>query len=191
MVPCEDGHAQERSLFKSVFRTAQAGDLWIADRNFCTREFLTTLDDQGTFFVIREHQGLPFEIVSPLGTERRLATGSVAEQRIRLIDAQGQCHPCRRLRLKLKEATRDGETLLYILTNVPRQTAPTAQVADLYHKRWTLEMCQPQYGYLGIFYWTCAASPISSSKLNVGNRLGNAQRDRLSVKPPLAVSLSY
>jgi hypothetical protein len=139
VVPCEDGHAQERSLFKSVFRTAQAGDLWIADRNFCTREFLTTLDDQGTFFVIREHQGLPFEIVSPLGTERRLATGSVAEQRIRLIDAQGQCHPCRRLRLKLKEATRDGETLLYILTNVPRQTAPTAQVANLYHKRWTLE----------------------------------------------------
>jgi hypothetical protein len=139
VVPCEDGHAQERSMFQSVLRTAQAGDLWIADRNFCTRAFLTTLDDQGAYFVIREHQGLPFEIVSPLGTARRLKTGSVAEQRIRLIDAHGQSHLCRRLRLKLKEATRDGETLLYILTNVPRQRAPTAQVADLYHKRWTLE----------------------------------------------------
>jgi hypothetical protein len=143
VVPCEDGHAQERSLFKTVLRTAQAGDLWIADHNFCTRELLATLDDQGAFFVIREHQGLPFEIVSPLGTERRLETGRVAEQRIRVLDAQGQSHPCRRLRLKLKEVTRDGETLLYILTNVPRQMAPTAQVADLYHKRWTLEMCQP------------------------------------------------
>ena len=139
VVPCEDGHAQERALFKTVLRTAHGGDLWIADRNFCTREFLATLDSQGAFFVIREHQGLPFEIISPLGAEHRLETGSVAEQRIRLVNTHGQSHPCRRLRLKLKEATRDGETLLYILTNVPRQTAPPTQVADLYHKRWTLE----------------------------------------------------
>jgi hypothetical protein len=31
-------------------RTAQAGDLWIADRNFCTREFLAELDSHGAFF---------------------------------------------------------------------------------------------------------------------------------------------
>ena len=40
--PCEDGHAQERSLFAAVLGTVRAGDLWIADRNFCTREFLCT-----------------------------------------------------------------------------------------------------------------------------------------------------
>jgi IS4 transposase len=139
VVPCEDGHAQERSLFKALLQTAQADDLWIADRNFCTREFLAELDDHGAFFVIREHQGLPFEIVSPLGAERRLETGRVAEQRIRFVDTNGHVHKGRRLRLKLKEATRDGETLLYILTNVPRQTASTACVSELYRKRWSLE----------------------------------------------------
>jgi Transposase DDE domain len=139
VVPCEDGHAQERSLFKVLLRTAQAGDLWIADRNFCTREFLAELDSHGAFFVIREHQGLSVEIVSPLGAEHRLDTGQVAEQRVRLVDANGHVHQCRRLRLTLKEATRDGETLLYILTNVPRQTASTACVSELYRKRWTLE----------------------------------------------------
>jgi hypothetical protein len=139
VVPCEDGHTQERALFKALLRTAAAGDLWMADRNFCTREFLAELDSHGAFFVIREHQGLPCELVSPLGTEHRLATGHVAEQRVRLVDANGQVHRCRRLRLKLKEATRDGETLLYILTNVPRQTASTACVSELYRKRWTLE----------------------------------------------------
>ena len=126
-------------MFKVLLRTAQAGDLWIADRNFCTREFLAELDGHGAFFVSREHQGLPVEIVSPLGAEHRLATGQVAEQRVRLVDANGHVHQCRRLRLTLKEATRDGETLLYILTNVPRQTASTACVSELYRKRWTLE----------------------------------------------------
>lgn len=33
--PCEDAHAQERSLIEEVLETVQAQDLWIADRNFC------------------------------------------------------------------------------------------------------------------------------------------------------------
>ena len=139
VVPCEDGHAQERSLFSTLLQTAQAGEVWIADRNFCTRELLTELINRGAFFVIREHQGLPCEIVHSLGAEHRLDTGRVAEQRLRLVDTHGQVHQCRRLRLMLNEATRNGETLLSIVTNLPRQTASTACVSQLYQKRWRLE----------------------------------------------------
>jgi hypothetical protein len=60
--PCEDGHAQERSLFGPLLKTVEAGDLWIEDRNFCTRNFLCDIDNLGAFFVSRQHQGLPFEI---------------------------------------------------------------------------------------------------------------------------------
>lgn len=60
--PCEDGHAQERSLFGPLLKTVKAGDLWIEDRNFCTRDFLCEIDNRGAFFVTREHQGLRFEI---------------------------------------------------------------------------------------------------------------------------------
>jgi hypothetical protein len=137
--PCEDGPAQERSLFKALLRTAQAGDLGIAERPCCTREVLAALDSHGAFCVLREHQGLPCEIVRPLGMAHRLAPGHVAEQGVHFVDANSHVHRCRRLRLKLKEATRDGETLLYILTNVPRQTASTACVSELYRKRWPLE----------------------------------------------------
>jgi len=42
--PCEDGHAQERSMFGLVLETVQADDLWIQDRNFCTCTFLYELD---------------------------------------------------------------------------------------------------------------------------------------------------
>src|SRR5512144_1873491 len=37
--PCEDGHAQERSLLDQVLGTILPGEVWIADRNFCTTDF--------------------------------------------------------------------------------------------------------------------------------------------------------
>jgi hypothetical protein len=37
---CEDGHAQERTLLSRVLATVVSGDLWMADRNFCTLGFL-------------------------------------------------------------------------------------------------------------------------------------------------------
>ena len=137
--PCEDGHAQERSLFTAVLGTVRTGDLWIADRNFCTREFLCDMDTRGASFVIRQHRGLPFEILSPLPPLGRVETGHIAEQRVRVVDAQGGKHVCRRLRLTLNHATRDGATLLYILTNLPARPVSAIQVARLYQRRWTLE----------------------------------------------------
>jgi IS4 transposase len=137
--PCEDGHAQERSLFAAVLRTVQAGDLWIADRNFCTREFLCDLDTRGASFIIREHQGLPFEIATPLRPLGRTESGQLAEQRVSVVDAQGGVHVFRRLRLKLDHPTRDGATLLYMVTNVPARRVSAKRVARLYRKRWSLE----------------------------------------------------
>ena len=137
--PCEDGHAQERSLFTAVLRTVQAGDLWIADRNFCTRELLCTMDTRGAAFVIRAHRGLPYESVSPLRPLGRGETGHIAEQRVRVVDAQGGVPMCRRLRLKRDHATRDGATLLYLLTHLPARRVSAQQVARLYQNRWTLE----------------------------------------------------
>jgi len=40
LIPCEDGHAQERSLFTQVLDTVNPGQVWIADRNLCTRLLL-------------------------------------------------------------------------------------------------------------------------------------------------------
>ena len=98
--PCEDGHAQERSLFGGVLKTVQAGDLWIADRNFCTRDFLCDIEKRGANFIIRQHRGLPFEIRTPLRPLGRMETGQVAEQRVRVVDGQGVAHTFRRLRIK-------------------------------------------------------------------------------------------
>jgi hypothetical protein len=136
---CEDGHAQERSLFGEVLQTVHAGDLWIADRNFCTREFLCSIAKRGAFFIMRQHEGLPFEMLNAFRSVGRIETGHVAEQRVQVRDAQGGTHLFRRIRVKLDQATRDGDKVLYILTNVPLRKASAKRVARLYRKRWTLE----------------------------------------------------
>ena len=51
VVLCEDGHAQERSLLDQVLEIVAAKDLWIADRNFCTTDFLFGIARRDGFFV--------------------------------------------------------------------------------------------------------------------------------------------
>ena len=52
---CEDGHAQERSLLGSVLEAIRPGEVWIADRNFCTTDFLSGIGERRGSFVIRQH----------------------------------------------------------------------------------------------------------------------------------------
>jgi hypothetical protein len=137
--PCEDGHAQERSLLGLVLETVQAHDLWMQDRNFCPCAFLCAIDSRGASFITRQHEGLPFERVSRLRSVGRIETGRVAEQRVQVRDAQGGTHLFRRIRVQLDQATRDGDRVLDILTNLPLRKASAKRVARLYRKRWTLE----------------------------------------------------
>lgn len=122
-----------------VLETVRPGDLWIQDRNFCTCTFLCEIDHRGASFITRQHAGLPFEIVSTLRSVGRIETGQVAEQQVRVWDAQGNGHLFRRIRIQLNQATRNGDRVLYLLTNLPPSKASAKRVARLYRKRWTLE----------------------------------------------------
>jgi hypothetical protein len=137
--PCEDGHAQARSLLGLVRETVHAGDLWMQDRHFCPCTFLCEIDHRGAAFITRQPACLPFEPVNVLRSVGRIETGHVAEQRVQVRDAQGGTHLFRRIRVKLAQATRDGDRVLDILTNLPLRQASAKRVARFYRKRWTLE----------------------------------------------------
>jgi len=137
--PCEDGHAQERSLLAEVLPRLQEDELWLHDRNFCTREFLCGHVSRGAFFISRQHQQLPCEALSPWRAAGRVETGKVAEQQVRVVDLDGQAHTFRRIRLTLTEPTRNGEQVIYLLTNLPLKAASAKKIARLYRKRWTIE----------------------------------------------------
>jgi IS4 transposase len=136
----EDGHAQERRLIAEVLQHVQADDLWIADRNFCTLGLMCGMNRRGAAFVVRQHGQLQGELVGRLTRKGTSRSGSVYEQPLLVRDPdRGETMRVRRITVKLKEPTRDGDTELHILTTVPTQRAAAAQLARLYSKRWSIE----------------------------------------------------
>ena len=138
LVPCEDAYTQERVLVDDVLPTVKAGELWLADRNFCTLKIVFGIAQPGGWSLIREHQQVPFKTLSELGKRVRIDGGWVREQRIE-VNYQGQTLKLRRLRVDLDEPTRDGDYHLHLWCTLPRKLASAAQLAELYRKRWTIE----------------------------------------------------
>lgn len=139
--PCEDGHAQERALLGEVLDTVEPNDIWVADRNFCTLGFLSGVAKAQGYFVIREHKKLPWEPEpgSTLVAAGKVETGTVSQQRVQIVDEQGKTYRLRRVKLTLKKATRDGDRVIHILTNLPVKAATARKIAELYRGRWTIE----------------------------------------------------
>src|SRR5713101_2755898 len=77
VVLCEDGHAQERSLLGQVLPLVTQDDLWMADRNFCTVDFLCGIAARGGGFVIRQHGQLKGTLVGTRTYQSTIDTGKV------------------------------------------------------------------------------------------------------------------
>jgi hypothetical protein len=137
--PCEDGHAQERSLLKTVLETIEKDDVWIADRNFCVVTFTCGIHNRSAWFIIREHGKYPFELIGKEKYIGKIETGSVYEQLIVVRDEGGKEYTFRRIRVKLKNETRDGDTDIFIITNLSKRIANAKTIAQLYRDRWTIE----------------------------------------------------
>jgi IS4 transposase len=99
-------------------RIAGPGQVWIADRHFCTRTLLAGWDEAQASFIVREHAKHP-----RLASQRdwrccgRADTGTVHEQ----------------------EITLEGSARLW--TNLPAWVS-AAQVATLYRRRWGINIDQ-------------------------------------------------
>ena len=138
MIPCEDGHAQERSLFSAILELVMANDVWVADRNFCTFGLLCGIATKSAFYVIRHHAGMKFVSESTLRRCGRTDTGEVFEQSVTIKGPAGELMQARRVVLRLDTPTRDGDTEMAVLTNLPKSVSGV-KVVELYRKRWTLE----------------------------------------------------
>lgn len=139
MIPCEDGHAQERSLFSEILDLVDVNDVWVDDRNFCTSGLLGGIADKSAFYVTRHHAGMKFVSEGTVHRCGRTDTGEVFEQSVTLERLDGQLMRVRRIVLRLDTPTRDGDTEIAILTNLPKSALGAVAVVELYRKRWTLE----------------------------------------------------
>ena len=127
------------ALLGAVLTTLEPRDILIMDRNFCVRDFLHGIAARQAYFICRQHQGLPWEAE---GEERfigRSETGAIYEQWVRVSDSDGTVRRYRRIRIVLKKATRDGDKVLNLLTNLSKAAAHGKQIAEMYRKRWSIE----------------------------------------------------
>jgi IS4 transposase len=140
VLTCEDAHTQERVLMKQILETATQGDLWLADRNFCTSAILCGFISKQANFLIREHAANPNpEVLSTLRCAGRVETGNVYEQWVGVEDEHGKLHKLRRIELHLDEHTEGGDRVIRLLSNVPKSRCTAPQLARTYRRRWKIE----------------------------------------------------
>jgi IS4 transposase len=141
VIPCEDGHTQERALMQPLLAAARPGELWMGDRNFCTRPILCGWHQQGSSFLVREHGANP----NPSARDKprkigKIDTGTVFEQSVSIDDDAGSPVLLRRIELRLNQPTEDGEMIVRLLTNLPAAEFSALALARLYRRRWRIEM---------------------------------------------------
>jgi IS4 transposase len=136
IVPSEDAHRSERAAVAPLLDSAQPGQLWIADRQFCTRAILLGWQAAQASFLVREHGRHPqLAAEGPWRACGRTETGRVREQRIELAGAPG---PWRRIELALDTPTEAGEGVIRLWSNLPERVG-ARRIARLYRRRWCVE----------------------------------------------------
>jgi len=121
-----------------VLARVKAGQLWIADRNMCTLEFLSGIAQRQAAFVIREHQNLPWQALDELQSVAAIEAGELLEQTIQ-IEYQEHVLQLRRIVLRLSQPTRHGDQEIVVLSNLPQTNASAIVVSQLYRERWQVE----------------------------------------------------
>lgn len=136
IVACEDAHESERSAAAILMAGASAGQLWIADRHFCTRTLLQGWQKTGACFLVREHARHPkLQQQGDWREAGRCETGVLHEQSIK-IEETGPVW--RRIRLVLEQPSESGDSELSFWSNLPPEIT-AAQIASLYRCRWRIE----------------------------------------------------
>ncbi|MGI8503485.1 MAG: IS4/IS5 family transposase, partial [Hassallia sp.] len=101
--------------------------------------FLFGIAAQKGYFIIRQHQNMPWQATDDFRLVGQSDSGIVFEQNIILSADDGQLLKARRVKVCLEQPNRDGDREIFILTNLPSEVAGAFLIAQLYRKRWKLE----------------------------------------------------
>lgn len=140
IVACEDAHESERTGAAALIERAQAQQVWIGDRHFCTQAILQGLAERGAGCIVREHARHPrLQSSGPWSAPADIETGRVREQSIALAEPHaGALNHWRRVEIVLNAPTNSGDTTIVLWSNLPGEI-DAATIARLYRKRWRIE----------------------------------------------------
>ncbi len=134
----EDAHAQESSVLDRALEDIGKQDLVLADRHFCIVNFMMEIAARSGCFLIRQHGRLKGKLLGKRRHIGRIDSGKVYEQAMEICDGE-RTFVLRRVTVCLKQPTRDGDTELHLLSNVPPSDASACQLAEIYWQRWEIE----------------------------------------------------
>jgi hypothetical protein len=97
------------------------------------------LHEKRAGFVIRRHGNLSCEEVGALRLCGAVEGGKVFEQAVAVRTEKGRILRLRQVVVRLEKPTRDAESEIRILSNLPAEAADAVKVAELYRKRWRIE----------------------------------------------------
>ncbi len=130
LIACEDAYTNERSLFPQVLALVRPDDLWLADRNFCTEDYMAGIEERQAYFLIRHHAGTKLHALQKEKYVGSNATGDIYEHNVRVAGATYRC-----IIVRLFKPLRDGATEIRLLSNVPRSKAGAKRLAEVYRTR--------------------------------------------------------
>ena len=135
----EDAHRQERAMIPDL--EIRPGTHWMADRNFCVARFFWRIHNLGAYFTIRHHLQMPLNPEGKAISRGRCDTGKIREQTIKVTDKTEENEEVvywRKITLELDVPTRDGETQIVLISNLPAEVHAKTIVAA-YRDRWKIE----------------------------------------------------
>lgn len=140
IVSCEDAYQSERTGVVELIERAQAQQVWIGDRHFCTQAVVQGLAEREAGCIVRQHTRHPhLRACGPWSEPSDSDTGQVREQSIELrYGSTGRMQSWRRIELALYTPTESGDTTIVLWSNLPPDIDATT-IAALYRKRWRIE----------------------------------------------------
>lgn len=142
-VACDpDAYACERKVVLPLLENLEEGALYLADRNFCDGPLIERFVRKKTYFILRHHGRSP-RWRKVVGSRLRkvgkdVHGGTVYEQEIEAFLPDGTWYRLRRITVKLVKPTRDGDTELHVLSNLPASVSAIS-IANAYAQRWKIE----------------------------------------------------
>jgi hypothetical protein len=137
----------EGQLFRQLWSYLTQGDVLLADRGFCSFGLLAALQQQGIDSVVQLHQTRPvdFRRGKRLGQADRLLEWAKPSQCPRTLSAEQFAAlpatlPVRQLRIKATLKGFRPRSLVLVTTLLDPLAYPAAALADLYLRRWGVEL---------------------------------------------------
>jgi hypothetical protein len=133
----ENAHDQESATCDRLLEDLLPKDVLVADRHYCIVRFFERIAAAASLFIIRQHGRLKGVLLGQRKRLGRTGSGVVYEQKMKL-SAKDDAMVVRRITVELDVPTRDGETEIHVLTNLPTKIDGRT-ISDVYSLRWEIE----------------------------------------------------